>query len=170
VPKGGYESYVEFVSARQSALVRAATLISGDPELAQDLVQDALVKLALRWEKVRDGYPEAYVRRMLYRDAVSWRRRFRRERLGVTADLRLPDPADETDARLALRTALSTLTTKQRAVLVLRFYEDLSERQTAELLGIGIGTVKSQTYAALSRLRVHAPGLDTLLIEEKTSD
>jgi RNA polymerase sigma-70 factor (sigma-E family) len=170
VPKGGYESYVEFVTARQPALIRAATLVSGDRELAQDLVQDALVKLALSWEKVRDGYPEAYVRRILYRDAVSWRRRLRRERLGVAVDRPLPDPAEATDARLALRAALFRLTTKQRAVLVLRFYEDLSEQETADLLGVGVGTVKSQTHAALSRLRRHAPELDTLLSEERSSE
>ncbi|HST86117.1 MAG TPA: SigE family RNA polymerase sigma factor [Kineosporiaceae bacterium] len=168
--KGGYESYLAFVTARQPALIRAATLVSGDPELAQDLVQDALVKLALSWEKVRDGYPEAYVRRILYRDAISWRRRFRRERLGVVVDLPLPDPTDAADARLALRAALSRLTTKQRAVLVLRFYEDLSEHQTADLLGVGIGTVKSQTHAALSRLRLHAPELNALLTPGVTSD
>jgi RNA polymerase sigma-70 factor (sigma-E family) len=170
MPKDGYESYVAFVTARQPALIRAATLVSGDPELAQDLVQDALVKLALSWEKVRNGYPEAYVRRILYRDAISWRRRFRRERLGVVVDLPLPDPTDAADARLALHAALSRLTTKQRAVLVLRFYEDLSEHQTADLLGVGIGTVKSQTHAALARLRLHAPELNALLTPGVTSD
>ena len=121
--------------------MRAATLISGDPHLAQDLLQDALVKLARVWRRVGTEHPEAYVRQVLYRDLISWRRRHRRE-------------------HLRLRHALARLTVKQRAVLVLRFYEDLPEREVAETLGVGVGTVKSQTHAALTRLRAQLPELE----------
>jgi RNA polymerase sigma-70 factor (sigma-E family) len=170
MPAGGYESFAAFVAARQRALLRAATLVSGDPHLAQDLVQDALLKLALRWERVGPGEPEAYVRRILYRDLVSWRRRFRRERLGEPADVAVADPATGTDDRVALRAALAQLTPKQRAVLVLRFYEDLSVHQTAALLGVSAGTVKSQSNAALGRLRAIAPQLDGPSVEEAARD
>jgi RNA polymerase sigma-70 factor (sigma-E family) len=171
---GGYDSFAAFVAARQRALLRAATLVSGDPHLAQDLVQDALLKLALRWDRLHAGDPEAYVRRILYRDLVSWRRRWRRERLGEppegAAHDAAADPAAGTGDRLALQAALAHLTPKQRAVLVLRFYEDLSVHRTAELLGVTPGTVKSQTNAALSRLRALAPQLDGPITEEVTRD
>ena len=167
---GGSDAFAAFVAARQRALVRAATLVSGDPHLAQDLVQEALIKLALRWDRVGAGDPEAYVRRILYRDLVSWRRRWRRERLGDAAEEPATDPAAGTDERIALRAALARLTAKQRAVLVLRFYEDLSVHRTAELLGVTAGTVKSQTSAALDRIRAIAPQLDGPIAEEVTRD
>jgi len=159
VLEDGYGSFADFVAARQGALLRTAVLISGDEHLAQDLVQDALVKLALRWDRVGADRPEAYVRTILLRDLISWRRRYRWERLGVDADLPEGDPSGNSDDRVVLRAALARLTRKQRAVLVLRFLEDLSEHQTADLLGVTVGTVKSQTHAALARLRVLAPEL-----------
>ena len=160
-------SFTAFVAARQHALLRTAYLVTGDRRLAEDLLQDALVKVAARWERLRDGEPEAYARRILYRDAVSWWRRHRRE---VLVDLAVPSalPAAGADdervtSRLVLAQALARLTVKQRAVLVLRFYEDLSEVETAGLLGVSVGTVKSQTHAALGRLRATAPELADLL-------
>ena len=155
----GLESFAAFVAARQRSLLRAATLVSGDHHLAQDLVQDALVKLARVWRRVGSEYPEAYVRRVLYRDLISWRRRHRRERLGLFVDVPAADPSAAVDERMALRAALARLTVKQRAVLVLRYYEDLPEQQVAELLGVTVGTVKSQTHAALARLRAQSPEL-----------
>lgn len=159
MPHDGQESFAGFVAARQRALLRAATLVSGDHHLAQDLVQDALVKLARVWRRVGSEHPEAYVRRVLYRDLISWRRRHRRERLGLIIDVPSADSSAAVDERIALRAALTRLTVKQRAVLVLRFYEDLSEQQVAELLGVSVGTVKSQTHAALTRLRAQMPEL-----------
>jgi len=159
VLEDGYGSFADFVAARQAALLRTAVLISGDEHLAQDLVQDALVKLALRWDRVGGDRPEAYVRTILLRDLISWRRRYRWERLGVDADLPEADPSGNSDDRVVLRAALARLTRKQRAVLVLRFMEDLSEHQAADLLGVTVGTVKSQTHAALARLRILAPEL-----------
>jgi RNA polymerase sigma-70 factor (sigma-E family) len=159
MPDEGQDSFVAFVAARQRALLRAATLVSGDHHLAQDLVQDALMKLARVWRRVGSEHPEAYVRRMLYRDLISWRRRYRRERLGLFVEVPSADSSAAVDERMALWAALNRLTVKQRAVLVLRFYEDLPEQEIAELLGVSVGTVKSQTHAALTRLRAQMPQL-----------
>jgi RNA polymerase sigma-70 factor (sigma-E family) len=146
--------FAGYVEARQYQLLRAAYLVCGDEHLAQDLLQQALTKLALRWDRLKDQNPDAYMQRILYRDAVSWWRRVRRERLGAEVP-ELPDePADdETVERIDLHRALRELTVKQRAVLVLRYFEDLTEVETADLLGVSVGTVKSQTHAALNRLR-----------------
>lgn len=161
VPGGGGvdPEFAAYVSARQHTLLRAAYLVCGDAHLAEDLLQEALVKLAGRWQQVREGQPDAYVRRILYRDAVSsWRRR-RREVLGVAAEpVPLPGAAGEVEERIDLWRALDALTPRQRAVLVLRFYEDRSVADTAEALGVSEGTVKSQTHAALARLRDVLPG------------
>lgn len=161
----GQSSFEEYVGARAHALTRTAYLLTGDHHEAQDLVQGALLKAVGVWSRIEDD-PEPYVRRIIYHDSVSrWRRRRHREAL---VD-RLPDrPAPEGDPalRLTLADALDRLTPKQRAVLVLRFYEDLTEAQTAAVLGVGLGTVKSQTRHALGRLRVLAPHLADLVSAE----
>ena len=149
----------EFVSARGAALSRAAYLLTGDHQAAEDLVQDTYVVLVRRWQKAGTVDPEAYVRRILYSRFVDgWRRR----RLLELPWASPPDAAggDEAGAatdRLTLRDALARLTPRQRAVLVLRFYEDLTESQAAAALGISPNTVKSQTRVALQRLRELAP-------------
>ncbi len=158
--------FVAFVQARQHRLLRSAFLVCGDHHRAEDLLQEALVKLALRWTQVRDGDPEAFLRTVMYRDAVSWWRRRRREDL--TGDLPERAGTDDVGAvsdRLVFERALARLTVRQRAVLVLRFFDDLTEARTAEVLGVSIGTVKSQTNAALKRLRELAPDLLTLMGE-----
>jgi RNA polymerase sigma-70 factor (sigma-E family) len=156
------EGFEEFVSSRGPALVRAAYLLTGDHQLAEDLVQTALARAVLRWRSIQ-GNPEAYVRRVLFTQRVS---QTRRRRVGerLVADPELGTPAgstpptdDAAERRLMLRRALSRLTPRQRAVLVLRFYEDRTEAETAALLGIGLGTVKSQTRRALRRLRELSP-------------
>ena len=155
------EEFARYVRARQHQLLRAAYLVCGDAHLAEDLVQGALAKLASRWERLRHENPDAYVRRILYRDAVSSWRRTRRESLSSLPDLPAGVPerdrAPETASRVDLQRALAHLTAKQRAVVVLRFFEDRSEADTAEVLGVSVGTVKSQTHAALARLRVLLP-------------
>jgi RNA polymerase sigma-70 factor (sigma-E family) len=154
--------FVEYVRARQHALLRAAYLVCGDVHLAEDLLQGALVKLARQWERVRDEAPDAYVRRILYRDAVSsWRKR-RHEVVGLHASPERFDrwDADEVERRLDVLRALDALTPRQRATVVLRFFEDRSERDTAEILGCSVGTVKSQTHDALVRLRAAMPRVD----------
>ena len=156
------EEFTAFVRARGPALQRLAWLLTADPEAAQDLVQEALARVVPRWDRIADGAREAYVRtaiRSIWVDG--WRRR-RGARLDVVPEVEDAAAADGTDgvaARLTLEEALARLTARQRAVLVLRFYEDLSEAATAQALGISVGTVKSQTSHALARLRVLAPEL-----------
>ena len=153
-----------FVRARTPALLRAAYLLTGDQYLAEDLVQSALARTHRRWAQLHQvGNAEAYIRRTMYHLQVSW---WRRPRVAESLPGELPesrggghDHAEVTSTRLALRRALLKLTPKQRAVLVLRFFEDQSEAQTAELLGVTPGTVKSQTAKALARLRTVAPEL-----------
>jgi RNA polymerase sigma-70 factor (sigma-E family) len=152
--------FADYVRARQHRLLRAAYLVCGDAYLAEDLLQQALVKLALRWDRLGQENPDGYVRRILYRDAVSQWRKTRRECLGeVVVDAPERDRGAEVEDRLVLERALAQLTSKQRAVVVLRFFEDRSEADTAEILGVSVGTVKSQTHAALGRLRQAVPDL-----------
>jgi RNA polymerase sigma-70 factor (sigma-E family) len=156
--------FVAFVRAHQHRLLRSAYLICGDHHLAEDLLQTALVKLGLRWAGVRSGDPAAFVRTVLYRDAVSsWRRRRREWLTPEQPVVARPDPSDETSNRVVFAAALRRLTPRQRAVLVLRFLEDHSEARTAELLGVSVGTVKSQTSVSLRKLRELAPELRDVL-------
>jgi RNA polymerase sigma-70 factor (sigma-E family) len=147
----------EFVSGRWPALLRFGLLLTGNAADAEDLVQAALMRTAGRWRSVRNrDQPEAYVRQAMVRLNVNrWRGLLSRER--VTAVL--PDeaaPADGIESlglREAVWAALATLPPRQRAVLVLRYYEDLSEAEIARVLGCQPGTVKSQAAKALRRLR-----------------
>ena len=147
-----------FVRARTGALARTAYLLTGDAHLAEDLVQTALFRAAKAWHRI-EGDPEPYVRRILYTQQVSW---WRRRRVGEVAlgeyDAPLR-PAGDPELRLSLEQALARLTTRQRTVLVLRYFEDLTEVQTADVLGIAPGTVKSTGREALARLRTLAPEL-----------
>ncbi|MEH1164853.1 SigE family RNA polymerase sigma factor [Micromonospora sp. CPCC 205539] len=154
----GRDGYLAFVESHQHRLLRAAYLVCGNRHQAEDLLQDALLKLALRWPTVRDGDPAAYVRAILYRDAVSWWRRWRREWLSAEPPEQVA-PERDGALRITLHDALDRLPPRQRAVLVLRYYEDLTEVATAEALGVTVGTVKSQCHAALRRLREVAPDL-----------
>ena len=147
-------SFAVFVGARQQALLRSAYLMTGDHHLAEDLLQTALEKLARRWERIRDEQPEAYVRRILYRDSISWWRKYRHETVRLLHEDRdAPDVMRGVDERLMLVAALQRLTLKQRAVVVLRYFDDLTAQQAADVLGVSVGTVKSQTHVALQRLR-----------------
>ena len=149
----------EFVSARGAALSKAAYLLTGDHQAAEDLVQDTYVVLVRRWQKSGRVDPEAYVRRILYSRFVDgWRRRRLRELPWASPpETAVGDEAGAATDRLTLAGALNRLTVRQRAVLVLRFYDDLTESQAAETLGISSNTVKSQTRVALQRLRELAP-------------
>ncbi|GAA1963955.1 SigE family RNA polymerase sigma factor [Catenulispora subtropica] len=152
----------DFMATRWPALVRTAYLLSGDRHLAEDLAQVALEKTAMAWSRVRDAHDvDAYVRRILVNTHLS---RFRRKRVQEVLAPSMPDPAAPDPAapdpaqRLADRelvlAALATLPRRQRAVIVLRYWEDRSESQTAEILGCAIGTVRSQAHKALAKLRV----------------
>jgi len=149
----------EFVAARGAALSRAAFLLTGDHQAAEDLVQDTYVVMVQRWRKADKVDPEAYVRRILYSRFVDgWRRRRLRELpWSSPSETRGADTTGAAADRLTLRDALDRLTPRQRAVLVLRFYDDLTEVQTADVLAISPNTVKSQTRVALQRLRELAP-------------
>ena len=160
-----YAGFSEFVRARERGLLRTAYLLTADAQLAEDLLQSALAKTARHWPKVRSGNPEGYVRRAMYTESVSWWRHRNGVREVPIDDLgarRSVAAAEDLDLRFACLSALRRLSPRQRAVLVLRFYEDLSQTQIAEILGCSVGTVKSQTHDALARLRTVAPELGGL--------
>lgn len=146
------EGFSDFVVARSPALLRTARLITRDAELAQDLVQAALAKAWPRWSRVEA--PEAYVRTVMVHTYLTWRRR---RWHGETPTGWLPesgtDQWDAVDTRTVVKAALGALPPRQRAVIVLRYLDDLTEAQTADALGCTVGTVKSQTSKALMRLR-----------------
>ncbi|MEV4759013.1 SigE family RNA polymerase sigma factor [Micromonospora sp. NPDC049559] len=154
--RGMEEEFREFVAARSAALLRTAYLLAGDWATAEDLLQTALTKTYLAWKRLGEiEAVEPYARRVLVNTATSWwRRRWHGERpTEVLPERAAPDQIEEQLDRDALWRHVRELPARQRAVLVLRFYEDLSEAQTAELLGISPGTVKSQTSRALGTLR-----------------
>jgi RNA polymerase sigma-70 factor (sigma-E family) len=168
VPVDPYEGFNEFVNARLGPLSRTAYLLTGDHHAAEDLLQVALSRVAARWPQVRDGHPDAYVRRTMVNELTSWRRRrsyHERASQHVDDGATTADPAHAVVRRVVVAQALARLTPRQRAVLVLRFYDDLSESDTADALGCSIGTVKSQTHLALGRLRSASPELHQLLYE-----
>ncbi len=146
--------FTEFVHASWASLHRTAYLLLGDRAEAEDLVQTSLAKTYASWSKVRDvEAAPAYARTVLVNTAASWFRKksWRNERPTAA----LPDPVHETDPtdRPVLINALAQLPPRQRAVIVLRYYDDLSVGQAAEALGCSEGTVKSQTFDALTNLR-----------------
>ncbi|MPZ27186.1 MAG: SigE family RNA polymerase sigma factor [Micromonosporaceae bacterium] len=150
------EEFREFVAARSSALLRTAYLLAGDWATAEDLLQTALTKTYLAWKRLGGiEAVEPYARRVLINTATSWwRRRWHGERpTEVLPEQPGPDRHEQALERDLLWRHVRALPARQRAVLVLRFYEDLSEAQTADLLEISPGTVKSQTARALATLR-----------------
>ncbi|MDX3193527.1 SigE family RNA polymerase sigma factor [Streptomyces sp. MN03-5084-2B] len=146
----------EFVRSRATPLHQSAYLLCGDRHLADDVVQDTLVKAYQHWRRVRQAdSPEAYVRRILLNEVRGrWRRRERSVPVARFADEpAVADPADDVVRRDGLRQALLTLPLRQRATVVLRYLEGLSERETAAVLGCSTGTVKSQSSRALAALK-----------------
>jgi RNA polymerase sigma-70 factor (sigma-E family) len=156
--------FAAYLAARQPSLLRTAYLLTGNRHDAEDLVQTAFAKLYLSWDKVRDqNSMDGYVRRILVNEHNSlWRRAWkRREHSTDDAALHALDAphedASDDGVGPALWEAVQTLPRKARAVVVLRYYEELSEAETAAVLGISVGTVKSQTSRALAALRTRAP-------------
>lgn len=149
------QQFAEFAAVRSGALIRVAYVLTGDQHAAEDLLQTALTKAAAHWGRIHTA-PEGYVRQVMYREQVSgWRRRARR-RETVMADV--PDraaavPEISAETRLSLQQALCALPPGKRAVLVLRYLEDLPEAQVASILGCSVGTVRSQTHKAITQLR-----------------
>ncbi|MGC4941454.1 SigE family RNA polymerase sigma factor [Kribbella sp. DT2] len=149
--------FAEFAVSRHRALFRYAYLLVGERGLAEDLVQEALTKTYVGWNRLRDSAnAEAYTRKAITTTAIGWYRRkaWTAERPRDDVPEMPARPADgDVTARIWLWQELSELPTKQRAALVLRYYEDLSEVETARILGCSVGTVKSQTAHALKKLR-----------------
>ncbi|MFC4016726.1 SigE family RNA polymerase sigma factor [Micromonospora sp. GCM10011542] len=152
-------TYEEFADTRLAPLLRYAVMLSGDPHQAQDLVQETMVRVQLNWRRVaRADSPERYVRRMLTNQYVDWRRGswMRRVLLRAEADEAVPAPADHAQSavdRDQVWSWLSRLPRRQRATLVLRYYEDLPDAEIADILGCAVGTVRSSISRALATLR-----------------
>lgn len=152
--------FTAYLHARQPQLLRTAYLLTGDRHQAEDVLQTSLAKLYLAWDKVRDrDSVDAYVRRIMVNENNSlWRRGWKKREFATEV---LPDREfrDEYDEGLsgAMWDVVQTLPKKARAVVVLRYYEQLTEAETADLLGISVGTVKSQCSRALAALRERVP-------------
>jgi RNA polymerase sigma-70 factor (sigma-E family) len=157
VDEQGREEFREYVAGRSPALLRTAYLLTGQRGDAEDLVQTALAKTFLAWDRIRDRESlDGYVRRVMVNTRTSWWRRRKVEEYPTDT---LPERRDDRDAtddlalHDALWRALAELPKRQRAMVVLRYYEDLSEAETADVLGVSVGTVKSTTSRALVKLR-----------------
>lgn len=165
-------AFTEFASARSGSLFRTAYLVMGDYQLAQDLVQESLTKTYLAWPRLRDvNNAEAYTRRVIVTTSISWRRRrsFRERPAGDLPDPGVPDPTTLLPEHDELWVALHRLPPRQRMAVVLRFCEDLSERQTAELMGCSVGSVKRQVSVALAKLRAAmGPRFTLPLVEDQS--
>lgn len=166
--------FEQFVTERTDALLRTAYLVAWDAAEAEDLVQECLLTVARRWPRVRRmDHPHAYARRVLINLALDGanRRSRRRSELHEPA---LPEAADENslralesiDSRAELVQALGTLPPRQRAVLVLRYFEDLTEAQIAAVLGCSVGTVKSTASRGLTRLHAAMSAAPPLTAKE----
>ena len=149
-------TFEQFAATRLDAIVRFATVLTNDRALAEDVVQEVLIRAHRRWAQIENlDQPEAYVRRMIVNEFYSWRRKWARY---------LPRPAEELDRpvddhaasiadRRTLLAEVAKLPRKQRAVLVLRYFDDLSEAETATIMRCSPGTVKSRSSRAIARLR-----------------
>lgn len=167
---GDRDDYTSFVQSQWTPLFRTAYLLTGDYQLAEDLLQTTLTKVYLAWPKVsRTQHPSAYVRKMLSNQAVSWWRRKASSEVSVrevtVADaVSFRDHGDTVAETHVVWEALSTLAPRQRAVIILRYYEDMSESEIADALGMSSGTVKSTASAARARLSATIGHLDESLL------
>jgi RNA polymerase sigma-70 factor (sigma-E family) len=156
VDDAGREAFRTYVAARSPALLRTAYLLSGNRADAEDLLQTALAKTYLSWDRIREREAlDGYVRRIMVNTHTSWWRRRKVDEY-PTADLperSQREATEDVDLHDALWTALASLPKRQRAMVVLRYYEDLTEAETADVLGVSVGTVKSTTSRALHKLR-----------------
>ena len=160
-------AFAEFARARSGALFRAAYLMVGDHAMAEDLLQEALTKTYVAWPRLRDvNNAEAYTRKAITTTAISWWRRkswsAEKPRDNVP-ELSSASHSDHLDERAWLWEELQSLAPRQRAAIVLRYYEDLTEAQTAEAMGCSVGTVKSQVSDGLKKLRARL-GSDVVLV------
>lgn len=156
------DGFEDFVRSHSSSLIGGAWMVTGDRGEAEDVVQTVLIRVGARWKLVRAmANPGAYCRKAVMNEALSWRRKRRAMPLATIDEA--PEPSLGPDERVAgeqnVLTLLMTLPRGQRAVIVLRYLYDLTEAQTADELGISLGTVKSQTSRALTTLRRPEPSL-----------
>ncbi len=159
-------AFEAFAAESGAELLRIATLLTSDPHIAEDVYQETLQRLAARWSRVDN--PRAFCRRVMHNIVIDQSRaaarRPRETRLfpaSESTDPRSSDPHDAVELRPALYGALDTLTAQQRAIVVLRYFDDRSEAEVARLLGVSAGTVKSTASRAMAQLRVH-PGLTAI--------
>jgi RNA polymerase sigma-70 factor (sigma-E family) len=149
-------AFCEFVEARSHALLRTAYLMVGDHQLAQDLLQEALIKTLIAWPRLRDpAKVDAYARRTVVTTAITWRRRrsFHERPVEFLPETSGPDQMNVLATHEVLIGHLRGLPPRQRAAIVLRYYEDLTEAQTAEIMGCSVGAGKSHVSIGLGRLR-----------------
>ena len=156
------DTFDRYVADRIDRLLRFATALTCDPHLAQDVVQEVLLRAQHRWAKIGElAAPDLYIRRMIINEYLSWRRRKAARTVASTHStldaLGTPtaDPATEYVERVAMRARIATLPRRQRAALLLRYYEDRTDAEIAELLGCSTGTVRSHISRALSTLRAN---------------
>jgi RNA polymerase sigma-70 factor (sigma-E family) len=161
-------AFEEFVTQSGDSLLRLATLLTSDRGLGEDVYQETLHRLAARWPKIES--PHAFCRRVMHNIVIDQARLGRRQvpeiRLADGQDARDPrsaDPAVAVELRPVLLDALRTLTPHQREIVVLRYFDDRSENEVADLLGIAPGTVKSTLSRAVALLRQH-PGINALFV------
>jgi RNA polymerase sigma-70 factor (sigma-E family) len=149
-------TFDEFAAARLPAVLRFATALSGDPDLAKDLVQEVLIRASERWPEI--GHPESYVRKMVVNEYLSWRRRSWRlipsAAGSCDAGVASPDPADGYAERQALLAEMAKLPRRQRTALVLRYYEGFSDAEISDVMGCTQSTVRGHVFRALAALRV----------------
>ncbi|GIE88955.1 SigE family RNA polymerase sigma factor [Actinoplanes regularis] len=157
-------TFEEFVSARIGHLVRYATVVTWDPHLAEDITQNVLVRVQARWSRIsRMDAPELYVKRMLVNEFLSWRRRRAARSIPVPAETlsgflpATPDQSAQRDDRDAVLRVIAMLPPRQRAVIALRFYEDLAVEQIADMLGCRTVTVRTHLMRALATLQSVLP-------------
>jgi RNA polymerase sigma-70 factor (sigma-E family) len=149
--------FVAFVELHSPRLLRAAALLTGRPDLAEDLVQTALLRLYRHWPRLRDDDPLRYVRRIMVNARRDWwrRRTWSEQPVAAVPEVTAAgDPTGDQAARDALARALAPLSRRERTVLVLRYCEDLSEADVAALLNVSAGTVKSTASRALAKVRL----------------
>ena len=152
-------TFDEFAGARLPAVLRFATALAGDPDLAKDLVQEVLLRASRRWQEIGGlDRPEAYIRKMVVNEYLSWRRRSWRlipsEMSSHVTERPSPDPADGFIERQALLAELAKLSRRQRTALVLRYYEGFSDAEIADVMGCTQSTVRGHVFKALAALRI----------------
>jgi RNA polymerase sigma-70 factor (sigma-E family) len=155
----GDPGFRDYVAARSRALLRTAYLLTGNIADAEDLVQSALAKTYMAWDRIEDrGALDGYVRRAMVNTHISWWRRRRLEEFPTDEipDRAVADPSGNTDLQDSLRRAIDRLPQRMRAAVVLRFYEDMTEAEVADVLGVSLGTVKSTVSRAVAKLRIDA--------------